>query len=168
MEVATASSAYQMGDDMPSVTELLAEWRAAERRWERHAPPDEVRSAAQDVIAAWAAYQDAALPADTNEFMLVADDDQCLVACTRGVTQVLGYDPADLIGLHIADIAAPDLAAQTSEEWSAFTAIGRLDGTFPLRAKDGRIVPLRYQARVHHPVPGFHVSRLWPEGIEGD
>jgi len=23
-------------------------------------------------------------------------------------------------------------------------------------------VALRYQARAHHPVPGFHLSRLWP------
>lgn len=40
---------------------------------------------------------------------------------------------------------------------------GRQDGTYDLEAKDGPMVTLRYQARAHHPVPGFHVSRLWPE-----
>jgi class 3 adenylate cyclase len=52
-----------------SIPDLLAAWRAAERRWERHAPAEEVRAAALEVIAAWAAYQDAALLPDTREFI---------------------------------------------------------------------------------------------------
>ncbi len=148
---------------MSPITELLAAWRAAERRWERVAPPDMVRAAALDVVDAWAAYQSAALPADTLEFMLVADDEQCLVACTPGVIGVLGHKPSDLIGHQIADIAAPNMAAQTAQDWAAFEVAGRLDGRFRLRAKDGDLVDLNYQARAHHPVPGFHVSRLWPD-----
>lgn len=34
---------------------------------------------------------------------------------------------------------------------------------FRLRAQDGNLMWLRYQARAHHPVAGFHVSRLWPD-----
>lgn len=67
-----------------SISELLAEWRAAERRWERHAPDVQVRVAGLEVVWAWAAYQDAALPAGTREFMLVADDEGKLVGTTRG------------------------------------------------------------------------------------
>ena len=148
---------------MSSIPELLAAWRAAERRWERVAPPAEVEAAARDVVTAWAAYQNAALPPDTLEFLLVANDDQAYVACTDGVTRVLGYEPEDLIGRHIADIAPPGWAERTAQEWAAFTLAGRLDGTFRLRAADGRQVALAYQARAHHPVPGFHVSRLWPD-----
>ena len=152
---------------MPSITELLAAWRAAERRWERHAPPDEIRTAALDVIAAWAAYQDAALPPDTREFILVADDVGAYVHATRGVTAVLGYDPVDLIGVRIQDLAATELQETTPMQWDDFLAHGRQEGAFRLQAKDGRIVSVRYQARAHHPVPGFHASRLWPD-VEDD
>jgi PAS domain S-box-containing protein len=149
-----------------SIPELLAAWRAAERRWERPASSEEVRTAALEVVQAWTAYQDAALPSDVTEFMLVADDDGAYVGATRGVTRVLGYSPDDLVGLRIADVAAPELQALTAVEWARFLEAGRQDGTFRLRAKDGRLVSLRYQARAHHPIPGFHVSRLWPD--DGD
>lgn len=78
--------------------------------------------------------------------------------------RVLGYEPSEIVGLRIRDVAVPDLRAGTPQEWSAFLASGRRDGTFRLSAKDGHPVLLRYQARAHHPVPGFHVARLWPEG----
>jgi PAS domain S-box-containing protein len=145
-----------------SIPELLAAWRAAERRWERPAPAEDVRAAALEVIAAWAAYQDAALPPDTHEFTLVADDDGAYVHATRGVTGVLGYEPLDLIGLHVQDLAAAELQESTPGQWADFLAEGRQEGQFQLRAKDGLVVPLLYQARAHHPVPGFHASRLWP------
>jgi PAS domain-containing protein len=148
---------------MPSITELLTAWREAERRWE-HLPPDEdVRAARMAVVAAWAEYQDAAIPADSDEFLLVADDEGTYVGATRGVARVLGYESAEIVGLRIQDVAVPALRAGTPREWSAFLAAGRQDGTFGLTAKDGHPVSLRYQARAHHPVPGFHVSRLWPE-----
>ncbi|HEY8845155.1 MAG TPA: PAS domain-containing protein [Candidatus Limnocylindrales bacterium] len=146
-----------------SIPELLAAWRAAERRWERHAPPEEVHAAALEVISAWVAYQDAALAPDAREFMLVADDHQAYVGATRGVTAILGYAPDELIGRRVEEIAAPQLQAETPAQWAAFLAEGRQDGGFRLRAKDGQIVSLRYQARAHHPVPGFHMSRLWPD-----
>ena len=147
----------------PSISELLAAWRAAERRWERPAAAEDVRAAGLEVVRAWAEYQDAALPPDTNEFMLVADDDGVYVGATRAVSRVLGYDPTELVGRRIAELAAPELANGTQGEWERFLVDGRQDGTFRLRAKDGEFVSLRYQARAHHPVPGFHVSRLWPD-----
>lgn len=150
---------------MPSrpMSELLQEWRSAERRWERPGTADEVRAAALEVVAAWAEYQDAALPAETDEFMLVADDDGRYVAATAGVRRVLGFEAAALVGRSIADLAAPARVEQTPEQWSRFLAEGRQGGTFELRSRDGETVSLRYQARAHHPIPGFHVSRLWPE-----
>jgi hypothetical protein len=77
------------------------------------------------------------------------------------VRGVLGNDPQELIGRAIADIAAPD-ADQTPQEWAKFLADGRQEGTYSLRGASGSIVALRYQARAHHPIPGYHVSRLWP------
>lgn len=146
-----------------SITELLAAWRAAERRWERHAPAAEVRAAALAVVHAWLAYQDAAIPPGSGEFMLVADDEQVYVAATAGISTILGYDQRELIGRRVEDLAAPELRETTPGQWAEFLAEGRQDGRFSLRAKDGRMVSLRYQARAHHPVPGFHMSRLWPD-----
>jgi PAS domain S-box-containing protein len=148
---------------MRSLPELLEAWRAAERRWERHAPPDEVRAAALDVVAAWSAYQDAALPPDTREFTLVADDDGRYVHATSGVSRILGYEPSDLMGLGVVDLAASEVQAATASQWADFLAAGRQEGRFQLRAKDGRVVRVAYQARAHHPVPGYHSSRLWPD-----
>jgi PAS domain S-box-containing protein len=145
-----------------TLTGLLEVWRKAERGWELSGTLGDVRAAALDVVRAWAEYQNAALPTDTTEFMLVADGDGRYVAATDGVVRALGYDPRDLIGRAIAEIAAPDLAEQTPQEWARFLAAGRQDGTFRIRAASGSIVALRYQARAHHPIPGYHVSRLWP------
>ena len=143
-----------------SIAELLAAWRAAERRWERPASPDATHAAALAVVAAWTAYQDAALGSASSEFVLVADDAGAYVAATRGVEACLGYRPEALLGLRVADLAAEPIPT-TAAQWTAFLAAGRLDGQFRLRTIDGRIVNLRYQARAHHPVPGYHMSRLW-------
>jgi PAS domain S-box-containing protein len=145
------------------ITELLAAWRAAERRWENAGSAEEVATAASEVVRSWAAYQDAGLAPDTREFVLVADDHGVYVAATKGVSLVLGFEPSELIGLRIEDLASSELRQATPEQWSQFLADGRQDGRFRLTAKDGAEVSLRYQARAHHPVPGFHLSRLWPD-----
>lgn len=146
-----------------SISERLQAWRDAERRWERPGSTEEVRARALEVIAAWAAYQDACLPVETDELMLVTDETSSYVAATKAAERVLGYEPAELIGQTVADLAAPDLRGATPAQWSAFLLAGRQEGSFRLRAKDGREVALRFQARAHHPIPGFHMSRLWPD-----
>ena len=146
-----------------SLASLLAAWREADRRWEAQGSPDEIRAAAMDVARAYAAYQSAALPEETGEFIMVADGDQGYVAVTSGVTRVLGYAPEDLIGRRIEDVAAPELRSATPERWDRFLIDGRQEGRFRLRARDGTPVWLRYQARAHYPVAGFHISRLWPD-----
>ena len=145
-----------------SVAELLRAWREAERRWELPGSPEQVRAAALDVVTAWANYQNASLPFDTDEFMLAADDHGTCIAATNGVRRVLGYEPGSLIGQGIADITAPAILDQAPAQWERFLAEGRQEGTYLLRDALGGVVEVRYQARAHHPVPGFHVSRLWP------
>ena len=118
-----------------SLPELLNSWRAAERRWEQPATDDDVRTAASGVLAAWLAYQDAALPPEPGEFILVAGDDQVYVAATAGVRAVLGYEPDELVGRTISELASPELRASTADEWATFLAAGRLDGRFRLMTK---------------------------------
>jgi PAS domain S-box-containing protein len=146
-----------------SIAGLLAAWREAERSWEDQGTPDEIRAAALSVIEAYAAYQTAALPADSGEFVVVADDTGVYVAVTAGVTKVLGYAPDELVGRRIDDLADPALREPAQGLWTTFLVDGRQDGRFRLVAKDGNLVELRYQARAHHPIAGFHISRLWPE-----
>jgi len=145
-----------------SLAGLLAAWRDAERRWERPGTPEEVHSAALKVAQAYAGYQ-SALPPESGEFIMVAAGDQGYVAVTSGVTTALGYAPDELIGRRIEDLAAPELRDSTPARWDTFLADGRQDGRFRLRARDGTMVSLRYQARAHYPVAGLHLSRLWPD-----
>jgi hypothetical protein len=150
-----------MGTD--SIHTLLAGWREAERSWEESPPGEDSRAAAARVLDAWLKYQEVALSAQPDEFLLVADDDQTYVAATSGVRVTLGYEPAEMVGRRIADFASADLRDATPSQWADFVAAGRQDGHFTLRTKGGRDVALNFQARAHHPIAGFHVSRLWPD-----
>lgn len=147
----------------PTIHEALNAWRAAERRWEA-TPPDDpgYRSASISVIAAWLTYHAPNEEAEPGSFALVADDDHRFVAVSDGVKATLGYEPTDLLGKSIEDIAPHDLAARTPAQWQAFLAEGRQDGEFRLLASDGREVSLRFQARAHYPIAGYHLSRLRP------
>lgn len=144
------------------VPELLAAWRAAERRWQRIADDQDVAAAALEVVAAWLAYQEATLPAAHDEFLLVVDDDQRYVGATTALSRVLGYAPGDILGRPISDLAAPDLRLAMPDLWAQFMADGRKEGEFTLCSADGTPVALNFEARAHHPLPGYHVSRLWP------
>ena len=146
----------------PAIHEALSAWRAAERHWEATDPTDpSYRDAAINVIAAWLAYHSTDAQEDAGSFVLVADEDHRYVAVGEGVRHVLGYEPTDLLGRRIEDIAPADLVARTRTDWQRFLLEGRQDGEFRLMSADGRDVPVRFQARAHFPIPGYHLSRLW-------
>lgn len=151
-----------------SIPELLGAWRAAERRWDSHAPAEDARPAALEVVRAFVAYQDAALSPESREFILITDERQRYVGVTKAATAVLGYPVAELLGRTIADVAAPGDRERTPGQWQAFLEEGRQEGRFSLLTKSGEPISLRYVARAHHPVPGFHSSRLWPDSPEGE
>ena len=147
----------------PTIHEALNAWRAAERHWEATPPDDPAyRAASIAVIAAWLTYHAPTEVAEPGSFVLVADEEHRFVAVSDGVRTTLGYEPSDLLGKSIEDIAPPDLAARTPAQWRQFLADGRQDGDFRLVAADGREVALRFQARAHYPIAGYHLSRLRP------
>lgn len=149
----------------PSVIEALNTWREAERRWESTDPADaDYRDSAIAVVSAWLRYQELA-GEELGSFVLVADDEHCYVAVSEGVESALGYRPIDLLGRRIEDVAAPDLVLGTPTAWQRFLADGRQDGQFRLVAADGREVTMTFQARAHHPIPGFHSSHLRPTEV---
>jgi hypothetical protein len=145
-----------------TTSEALDAWREAERRWESTKPSDpNYRNTAIAVIAAWLAFQEST-EIEQGSFVLVADGSHSFVAVGGGVKTVLDYEPLDLLGRRIEDIAAPDLVPDASATFERFMTDGRQDGEYRLVARDGREVAMRYQARAHHPIAGFHTSRLWP------
>ena len=151
------------GGSRPTIHGLLEAWRAAERRWEATDPSDPgYRAASIAVIGAWLAYQTPVEEAETGSFVLVVDEDQRYVAVSDGVRAILGYEPADLLGRRIEDLAPPDLVNATPDQFRQFVTEGRQDGEFRLMTVDGREVPLRVQARAHYPIARYHLSRLWP------
>ena len=118
----------------PTIHEALNAWRAAERRWEAMPPDDPAyRAASIAVIAAWLTYHAPTELADPGSFVLVADEEHRFVAVSDGVRKTLGYEPTDLLGKRIEEIAPPDLAARTPAQWQQFLADGRQDGEFRLR-----------------------------------
>jgi PAS domain S-box-containing protein len=147
----------------PTIHEALDAWRATERRWEAIRPDDPAyRQASIDVIEAWLSYHAQYGAPEPGSFVLVVDDEQRYVAVSDGVKATLGYEPTELLGRRIVDISPPDLATATPAQWQRFIAEGRQDGEFRLLAADGREVALRFQARAHYPIAGYHRSRLWP------
>ena len=148
----------------PTIHEALNAWREAERRWEAMDPDDPAyRTASIAVVAAWLTYHARTEDADPGSFVLVADEEHRFVAVSNGVRSTLGYEPTDLLGKSIEEIAPPDLAARTPAQWQQFLSDGRQDGAFRLLASDGREVALRFQARAHYPIAGYHLSRLRPD-----
>ncbi len=113
-------------------------------------------------MRAWLAYQEAASPTADDEFLLVADDRQRYIAATTGVERVLGYSPAAVLDMTIADLAATDDLDRVSTSWSRFLDDGSQEGEFALRAADSRIVHVTFRAHVNQPIPGVHASRLRP------
>lgn len=145
-----------------SIAVCLSAWRAAARHWDADPDHDSASQVGREVVRAWLAYQEAAAPTADDEFLLVTDDSQRYIAATTGVERVLGYSPAAVLDMTIADLAAGDDLDRVSTSWSRFLDDGSQEGEFALRAADGRIVPVTFRAKVNHPIPGVHASRLRP------
>jgi PAS domain-containing protein len=151
----------------PDLPPLLAAWRQAEGRWDATPLDDpsmpEIRRA---VLRAWETYNRAAGSIAEDEVLLVADDTMTYVEAFGPTEAMLGWTNRELAGRTIADVTPTDALDLMDASWRAFVMAGRLEGLYPLRARDGRVVLSSFTARAHHPIAGLHVSRHRPAGSE--
>jgi len=146
----------------PGLQDALVVWRQAERRWESIDPEDPgYRAAALEVVSAWLSYHEAS-ETERGTFVLIVDEEQRYIGVSRGVTNILGYKPEELVGRKIESVVAGGAGVDPAQDWLRFLTDGRQEGEYSMVGRDGRPVRLRYQARAHHPVPGYHLSRLSP------
>jgi len=146
----------------PGLQDALAAWRHAERRWESIEPDDpRYRAAALEVVSAWLSYHEAS-ETERGTFVLIVDEEQRYVAVSSGVTDILGYTPGEMVGRNIESVVAGGAEVDPAHDWMRFLTDGRQEGEYSMLDRDGRAMRLRYQARAHHPIPGYHLSRLSP------
>ena len=151
-------------DSIMPITAALDAWRTAEREWAAIDPSDQPRAeaAACEVVFAWLAYQGLAGTFD-GQAVLVADRSGTFVAANDEAAALLGLPVPDIIGRTIADITAPGTAALREGMWQEFLDRGTMRGTYTVVGPDGDVV-VEYDARAHHPLPGFFTSRLHRAG----
>jgi PAS domain S-box-containing protein len=84
--------------------------------------------------------------------VFVADEQMRYVAVSQTACDVLGYTRSELLRLRVTDIAvAPD----AGDLYDAMLQTRRQEGSTPIRAKDGRMIPFFYSAR-STTVAGMH------------
>lgn len=91
-----------------------------------------------------------------HEAILIADDSGCYVDANPAAVHLLGYSLEELRGMTVADIAAPEAARP---RWQAFEREGVQRGEIDLRARDGTVRTMEYNA-VRAFRPGLHLSML--------
>jgi len=90
------------------------------------------------------------------EAILIADDSARYVDANPAAVRLLGYSLEDLRSMTVADIAAPETARS---RWQAFEHDGVQRGEIDLRACDGTVRTMEYNA-VRDFQPGLHLSML--------
>ena len=76
--------------------------------------------------------------------VFVADEQMRYVAVNQTACDVLGYSRTEVLQLRVTDIA---VAPEAGDLYDALLRTRRQEGSTPLRAKDGRLIPFFYNAR---------------------
>ncbi len=95
-----------------------------------------------------------------GEFVVFVNADRRYVEVTDGVCRLLGYSREELLTKTIDEISAPELRSQVPETFRQYIAEGGLEGQYSVLSKDGRRIPIRYQAKVYP--DGCRVARWEP------
>lgn len=92
--------------------------------------------------------------------IMLADDQGHYIAVNPAVCALTGYTHDELIGMHPAELAAPDREPDdVASRFDDFLHVGAESGTFALRHKHGQVVETEYRA-VANIQPGVHLSVL--------
>jgi PAS domain S-box-containing protein len=92
--------------------------------------------------------------------VIVADDDGRYVAANSFACRMLGYDRAELLALHVTEVAPYE---EASAEFAELLSIRSRSGTSRLRRKDGTDVIFTYRAG-ETKIAGltYYVAVGWP------
>jgi len=90
---------------------------------------------------------------------LVADDGGRYILVNHEAARLTGYSQDELLRLSVWDLTPTPNGREGRRLWSAFLKAGRQAGKYPLRRKNGRVVPAQYVA-VANVLPGIHISLL--------
>lgn len=82
-----------------------------------------------------------------SPYLVFADGNRRLVEVTEEVCGLLGYKRDELIGKTVEEITVPD-TAPVAELYSQFVKEGFQEGSYVLRHRSGRAIPMRYRAEV--------------------
>lgn len=96
-----------------------------------------------------------------GEYVAFVDQDRKYLEVTDGVCALLGYSRPALLGMRIDDVAAPVEAGKVAPLFERYVDEKRQDGTFLLKDSGGRLIPIRYHARVFP--DGCMVARWDPQ-----
>ena len=91
--------------------------------------------------------------------LMLADDSAQYVAAGGRTRELTGYDPQELLSLHVWDLTPLPAAASGQGLWKSFIASGSQEGRYTLRRRDGAAVEAQYCA-IANVIPGLHVSAL--------
>jgi PAS domain S-box-containing protein len=76
--------------------------------------------------------------------VFVADEQMRYVAVSQTACDVLGYTRGELLQLRVTDVAT---APEAGELYDSMLQTRRQEGSTPIRAKNGRLIPFFYNAR---------------------
>ena len=83
-----------------------------------------------------------------GEYVVFADRERRWVEVSDGICRLLGYSRTELLGRTIDELAAPELKEDVPTRFENFVRDGFQQGTYALRHRTGRRVPIAYKARV--------------------
>lgn len=82
-----------------------------------------------------------------SPYLVFADGNRRLVEVTEEVCRLLGYQRAELLGMTIDQITAPD-SGPVAELFNEFVKEGFQEGSYVLRHRNGQQISMRYRAKV--------------------
>jgi len=81
-------------------------------------------------------------------YVAFVDEQRRYLAVTDGVCELLGYSRSELLQMRIDDVTAHTICSNTSTLFQQYLADGLQQGSYVLRNRDGKEIPISYIARM--------------------